>query len=122
MDHAAVPLKRLTEQVLKADGSIPLKLLLECLSEVGDLRAMAQKLGLSPKGGFRVERAPAKVLAPLLAEQRDQKNLHDVLSLLLPKPLAAESSDTEQHRVQAEEIGEARALLNLREADAARLR
>lgn len=122
MDRAAVPLKRLAEQVLKADGSVPLALLLECLTEVGDLRALAQKFGLSPKGGFRVERAPAKVLAPLLAEQRHQKNLREVLALLLPKPAPAESPDAQQHRAQAEELAEVRALLALRETEVARLR
>lgn len=122
MDRTAVPLKRLVEQVLKADGLLTLTLLLECLPEVGDLRALAQKFGLSPKGGFRVERAPVKVLAPLLAEQRDQKNLRDVLSLLLPKSAPAQPPDAEQQRVQAAELTEVRAVLALRDADVVRLR
>lgn len=86
------------------------------------MRTLAQKFGLSPKGGFRVERAPAKVLAPLLAEQRDQKNLRDVLTLLLPKPAPAKSPDTEQLREQAAELSEVRAVLALRDADVVRLR
>ena len=122
MDRAAVILKRLTEQVLTSDGSVPLALLLECLSAVADLRSLAQKLGLSPKGGFRVERAPAKVLAPLLAEQRDAKSLHEVFELLLPKAQPAESPDAESMREQAGEVAEQRALLALRDADVARLR
>jgi len=122
MDRAAVTLKRLTEQVLKAGGDVPLTLLLECLPEVEDLRGLAQKLGLSPKGGFRVERAPAKVLAPILAEQRDAKSLHEVLELLLPKAPTTESADVDAQRASDKEVGELQALLALRDAEAARLR
>ena len=84
MDASALTLKKLAEQVLKADGSMPLELLLVHLAPVERLREIAQKLGLSPKGGFRIEKAPSRVLAPMLAEQREAKNLEDVLALLLP--------------------------------------
>lgn len=121
MAFSSVSLEALRARVLKDDGALPLELLLLHLAPVEELRKVAQKLGLSPKGGFRMERAPANVLAPLLAEQRESKHLDDVLSLLVirrPEPLAG----AEQHQVDAEALTEARALLALRESDVSRLR
>ena len=122
MESSAATLKKLSEQVLKRDGQVPLELLLVLLAPVEELRKVAQKLGLSPKGGFRIERAPAKVLAEVLGEQRDAKRLEDILALLLPKPEAPPSPDAEQHRVDKEGLAEARALLSLRDAEVVRLR
>jgi hypothetical protein len=122
MDSSAVILKKLSEQVLKADGALSLELLLLHLVPVEQLRQVAQKLGLTPKGGFRLERAPSKVLATLLGEQRDAKRLGDILTLLLPKPDAPPSLDAEQQRAHVEAANEARALLALRDAEATRLR
>ncbi|MFT4513784.1 MAG: hypothetical protein ACI91B_002490 [Planctomycetota bacterium] len=122
MNSSAVSLKALSERVLKADGTLPLELLLLHLAPVEQLRKIAQKLGLSPKGGFRIERAPAKILAPLLAEQRDAKRLEDVVSLLLPKPPEPPPPEAQQMQADAEAVSEARALLALREADVVRLK
>jgi len=122
MDSSAVTLKKLGEQVLKADGSVPFEFLLLHMVPVEQLREVAQKLGLSPKGGFRIERAPANVLAPLLAEQRDAKHLNEVLKLLLPKPVAPPLPDAVQQRANAEAVSEARALLALRDAEVSRVR
>ena len=122
MDSSAITLKKLAEQVLKADGSMPLELLLERLAPVERLREVAQNLGLSPKGGFRIEKAPARVLAPLLAEQREAKSLEEVLALLLPSSDEPESSDVGQLREDAAAAAEARALLALRDAEVGRLR
>lgn len=122
MVPSTVTLKALSERVLKADGSLPLELLLLHLAPVEQLRKVAQKLGLSPKGGFRIERAPAKVLAPLLAEQREAKHLEDVLALLLPKPPEPPPPEAQQLQADHEAFTEARALLALREADVTRLR
>ena len=121
MAFSSVSLEALRARVLKDDGALPLELLLLHLAPVEELRKVAQKLGLSPKGGFRMERAPANVLAPLLAEQREPKHLDDVLSLLVlkrPEPIAG----AEQHQVDTEALAEARALLALRESDVSRLR
>lgn len=122
MDAAAVTIKKLGEQVLQADGTLPLSLLLQYLVPVQSLRVVAQKLGLTPKGGFRIERAPAKVLAPLLAEQRDKQQLDDVLSLLVPKPEEPPSSEESESRALMDGLAEARALLDLRDAEVHRLR
>lgn len=122
MDSSAITLKKLAEQVLKADGSMPLELLLVHLAPVERLREVAQNLGLSPKGGFRIEKAPARVLAPLLAEQREAKSLEEVLALLVPSSDEPESSDVSQLREDAAAAAEARALLVLRDAEVGRLR
>ena len=110
MDQAPVTLRKLAERVLADDGQLPLALLLEHLVPVARMRDLARRHGLSPKGGFRIERAPARVLAPLLAEQRDGERLDGVLSLLLPAPSGPEAA------------AEAQALLALREAEVQRLR
>ena len=79
MRDAAVVQKKLGEQVLAKGGDLPLALLLELLVPVRRLRDLARDYGLSPKGGFRLDKAPAHVLAPLLAEQRggEQRQQHD---------------------------------------------
>jgi hypothetical protein len=74
MTDQAVPLRKLAERVL-AKGVLPVELLLEHLVPVARLRDLARRFGLSPKGGFRIEKAPARVLAPLLAELRDPEQL-----------------------------------------------
>lgn len=84
MDDGAVVLKKLAARVLAKGGELPLALLLELLVPVARLRDLARRLGLSPKGGFRIDKAPAHVLAPMLAEQREPDRLDDVLRLLLP--------------------------------------
>lgn len=122
MDSSAVTVKALSERVLKADGSMPLELLLLHLAPVEELRRVAQQLGVTPKGGFRIEKAPAKVLAPLLAEQRVAKHVEDVVALLVPKPPAPEAPDAKQQQADAEALKEARALLQLRDTEVQRLR
>jgi hypothetical protein len=57
-------------------------MLLETLVPVRRLRDLARRLGLSPKGGFRLEKAPARVLAPALAELREPDALDEVLQAL----------------------------------------
>jgi len=113
-------LKKLSEQVLGEDGRLPLELLLEHLVPVDELRALARKFGLTPKGGFRLEKAPARVLAPLLAEQRDHAKLRDVLTLLVPsrdgEVAAGGAPDADR------KLAEAAQLLKLRDAELARLR
>lgn len=78
--------RKLAERVLKDRGTLPLAVLLEVVVSVGRLRALAQELALSPKG-FRIDSAPARVLAPLLAERTDPSEMEQVVDLLLV-PLA----------------------------------
>src|SRR5688572_23583818 len=119
----AVALKRLGERVLQKGGELPLALLLEHAVPVARLRALARELGLTPKGGFRIERAPAHVLAPLLAEQRDGERLDAVLRLLLPPAApAAPAADTAAPAAADAIVPESGGLLALREAELARSR
>ncbi|MFK7741778.1 MAG: hypothetical protein AB8H80_15775 [Planctomycetota bacterium] len=126
MEADALILKKLVERVLDDDGRVPLSLLLQHFVPVEELRAVAQKLGITPKGGFRIERAPAKVLAQKLGELRQNEPLEEVLKLLLaqrggeaPGGDAAVEIDAELEQARA---AEARALLALRDGEALRLR
>lgn len=109
-------LRKLSERVLAKGADVPLALLLELAVPVATLRRLAQRHGLSPKGGFRIERAPAHVLAPLLAEQRDATRLEEVLALLLPAPPRSPSA------AESAPASDVQALLALREAELQRLR
>jgi hypothetical protein len=83
------------------------------------MRDLARDLGLTPKGGFRLDRAPAHVLAPLLAEQRDREPLDRVLALLLPHQRGDVEPASEPGPAAAVDL---QPLLTLREAELARLR
>lgn len=83
--------RRLAEQALRERATLSLSVLLETLVPVATLRVLAVELALSPKG-FRVERAPAKALAPALAACTDPAELERVVALLLP-PAPAKSQD-----------------------------
>lgn len=120
MQDAAVILKRLGERALARNGELPLVLLLELLVPVRRLRELARDHGLTPKGGFRLERAPAHVLAPLLAELRDAERLDSVLRALVPEPAAKRQAD--EGEGGAAESAELRQLLALRDAELLRLR
>lgn len=117
MSEHAVPLRKLGERILAKGADLPLALLLEHLVPVRALRELARKFGLSPKGGFRIERAPLHVLAPMLAELRDPKQLDEVLALLLPKPASVVGVEGD-----ATAAADSAALLALREAEVVRLR
>ncbi|GDY01275.1 hypothetical protein LBMAG49_06040 [Planctomycetota bacterium] len=85
MSRADIPgksLRRLVEQILANQGKLSLELLLEVLVPVRSLRSIARKHGLTPKGGFRLAKAPAHVLAPLLAELREPEALDEVVQAL----------------------------------------
>jgi hypothetical protein len=120
MSQPSLATKRLAERILGKGGDLPLALLLELLVPVARLRELARSHGLSPKGGFRVDRAPAHVLAPLLAEQRDAARLDEVLGLLLPVGSSPAPTPAAEEPVAAP--AEASALAALREAELARAR
>lgn len=73
---------RLREEALGAGGKVSLSTLIESLVPVAELRQLAREHGLSPKGGFRLEKAPARVLAPLLSEPDAPKVVEEVCALL----------------------------------------
>lgn len=116
-------LRLLAEKVLADAGSIPLATLLQALVPVGRLRSLARSLGLTPKGGFRVDKAPATVLAPLLAEQRDPDQLDQVLQLVLPsQPETATDAAPADAGTAAADAIDLTPVLALREAELSRLR
>jgi hypothetical protein len=92
MDAARLNARKIAEKALANDGELSLALLLQHLVPVGRLRALAKQHGLTPKGGFRIEKAPASVLAPLLAEQRAAERLDEVVALLLPPAKSSAAS------------------------------
>ena len=115
MDDPRLKLKKLVERALGKGGELPLALLLEHLAPVAAMRELARKFGATPKGGFRIDRAPANVLGPLLAETKDPEQLGEVLELLLPRrePKLAQPDPAA--------AADAAALLTLREKEVARL-
>jgi len=67
-----------------AGKELPLALLLEVLAPLKELRRLAREFGLTPKGGFRIDKAPAHVLAPMLAALKDARQLEAVVRALGP--------------------------------------
>lgn len=61
----------MAREVLKGKGTISWAAMLEASVDVDALRDLCRDHGLTPKGGFRLEKAPKKVLAALLAEQEE---------------------------------------------------
>ena len=116
--NAATTIQKLAERALAKDGELPLALLLELLAPVVELRRLAQKFGVTPKGGFRIDKAPAHVLAKLLAERRERAQLEELVALLLPPADAREADDG----ADVARLGELQQLLQLREAEANRMR
>lgn len=84
--------RQLAERAMRGAG-IPLATLLEVLAPVAGMRALAKELGVQPKGGFRVEKASAKVLAEALAEQKKAEHLDRVIALLASRPAAAAANE-----------------------------
>jgi hypothetical protein len=82
VDPTRLKLRPLVEQILADNGKLTLQMLLETLVPPSRLREVARKHGLTPKGGFRLEKAPAKVLAPMLAELREPDALDDIVEQL----------------------------------------
>jgi len=70
----------LVRNVLAEDGRIPWASLLEAVVPIERQRELCRAHGLTPKGGFRLEKAPTKVLSKLLAEQRDAALLEKLAS------------------------------------------
>ena len=122
MNDRSVALKKLAERVLGEGGDLPLAMLLEQLVPVKALRELARDLGLTPKGGFRLAKAPARVLAPLLAEQREPERLDKVLALLAPSTATATAAAAAAAGDDDEPATATDPLLALRNAELVRLR
>lgn len=94
MSDARLLLRRLAEKVMAQGGSVPLAMILEACLPLHRLRELARRFALSPKG-FRIDKAPANVLAPLLAELKDAAQLDEVVAALADRtsPPAAQTSE-----------------------------
>ena len=119
MREPKLVLRRLVEHVLGKGRDLPFAMLLEYLVAVKELRRVARKFGLSPKG-FRVDRAPARVLAAQLADLKDSDQLDEVVALL--KPAAARPQSKASGGNGESSKSDVEALLKLRDAELARLR
>jgi hypothetical protein len=94
MSDSRLLLRRLAEKILASGGTVPLAAILEACVPLSRLRELARRFALSPKG-FRIEKAPANVLATLLAELKDAAQLDDVLALLADRAPAPAASPEE---------------------------
>ena len=72
----------LLEEALSNSGRVSVARLLEAVVPIGKLRELAKTFGLTPKGGYRIDRAPANILAPLVADKDRAKVLEAACSLL----------------------------------------
>ncbi len=120
MDPDALKLRRLTERVLRDGGALSLSVVLEQLVPVRRLRELAQKLGLSPKG-FRVERAPARSLAGLLADLQVPAQMDEVVALLAAGAMPGAASEGDDGGAVAGAV-DAQAALQFREQEVHQLR
>ena len=97
MNEPRLYVRKLVEKALAGGGQLPLALLLEVLVPVKTLRQLARDHGITPKGGFRLDKAPAHVLAPPLAELGDAARVDAVITALARsvggEPAAAEKPD-----------------------------
>lgn len=87
MSDTRIGRKKLLEKAL-ADASVPFALLLELLLPVRELRALCKRFGLSPKGGFRIDKAPAHLLAPLLVDGKDPERIEAGVDGLMARSTA----------------------------------
>ncbi len=67
----------LVGEALKQGGKLSFATLVAHFVSLEAIREVARKHGLTPKGGFRIERAPARILAPLIAESKDAEVVRD---------------------------------------------
>lgn len=83
MSASPVRIDKLVELAI-AGKELPLATLLEVVAPLKELRRLAKEFGLTPKGGFRIDKAPAHVLAPMLAASKDPRQLEAVVRTLEP--------------------------------------
>ena len=121
----------LKEQALEGGGRVALAALVEKLLPLPAQRGFAREHGLSPKG-FRPDKAPAKVLAPLLAATENAELLGEVCAALAERMTAAPAEDAPPAppardlepvlRLKEQELATARAELERARAAAQELR
>jgi hypothetical protein len=113
--------EQLVEDALESGGLVGLDALAERFVPVADLRALAKQHGLSPKG-FRVEKAPADVLAALLAGAGEAEVLEQLVRAVLAGTGAAEPAPAEPAADGGAQAQAQAQMLRLKEQENAQLR
>lgn len=113
----------LAAEALASGGSVRLATLLADLVDAAELRAIAKRFGLAPKG-YRIDKAPVPTLAATLAERKAPEVLDAVCAALLAamRPLAAEEPSESTASKPAATGHELQPLLELRERELERAR
>jgi hypothetical protein len=123
----------LVAEALSGAGKLSLATLVERFVPIDALRALATRLGLSPKG-YRIERAPPKVLVSLLTDIRAPAVVEEVVSALVERLLPQEpeapapaadrgtGSTDAMLRLREQELAAARTALERARGQAARQR
>lgn len=110
--------KLLLAQALANEAKLPLAALLEHVVATPEVRELARRFGVSPKG-YRVEKAPAKALAAALVDVRNTEVLEAactaLAAALVPTTEAARPTETAP-------TTDLRPMLELRERELAELR
>ncbi len=110
---------KLCGDALEHAGLVSLGTLIGVAFELDEVRELVRKHGLSPKGGFRIERAPLKVLAPLLSDLESPAVVEDICRLLERKLRGPKLESTdESHQVESVPI----AMLRLKEQELEQVR
>jgi len=113
-------LRKLAEKALAGGGNVPLQLLVEVLLPAAVLRELARNFGVSPKGGFRLDKAPAHALAPPLVAARDPELFDALLAALAAQTRPVD--DAGRVEVPATAAPDLAPLLELKEAELSRTR
>ncbi|MFO1053477.1 MAG: hypothetical protein U1F36_14790 [Planctomycetota bacterium] len=117
MSRTDAQIAKILAQAMEPQGRVALAALLEFALGVDELRAMAQRHGVSPKG-FRIEAAPAPKLAGLLVDPKQPKVLEATVRAFLDRLTASASEPT----AKPSSAAETEALLALRNRELAEAR
>lgn len=112
---------RIVREAMETGGRIGLATLVERAFPVTELRAMAQRHGIAPKG-FRVERAPPTKLATMLVDAKRPDVLEETCRALLDHLDSAGSpaAETDEESLRIRREGEALVALRTKELTEAR--
>jgi len=94
--------KALLEEALAHRGRVSLARLLTALVPVAALRNLAKSFGLTPKGGHRIDRAPAHILAGLVADTTKTEVIEAACGLLA-EHLKPRKAEDEMQRKEAKD-------------------
>lgn len=109
----------LREAALSANAAVPVVRLLEAALPVEALRELVRDKGVTPKGGFRLEKAPAKVLAKALLDPLKPEVVEASCTALAEHLASAAAPD---EAAPAEPQQDLAPLLRLREQEVEQLR